>query len=258
MKAIIVLSLFCFLPSLLLASEEKKTIYLGTAHSQSTNKIVYYELHEEKYKKGQPAQFTTTYISPSKKIFAVSTNNFHTLIPSYQFKDTRFGYQLKITPLSNTRFKLTKRVSWNEPAKKTTLMIHEKPIINDSLFPFFISNHWQPMKHKQAWPFIHISAKNLNYYSLKLIQTKQTKTKVYFQIEPSNILYRWLTPPLKLEYAKNSKHLLTFTGVSNIPKNINRNYRVHTYFNYNNKNQLFLSLYKIVNKKNYSTSPTIT
>ena len=210
-KSFLFCSLLYCLSSANWATELTEKFYLGIARSQTTHKIVYYELHQEIYKQKQSKKFVVTYLSPAKKIFATRTDDFSyaKLIPRYNFQDRRFGYKESIIPISNNRFNLKKRVSWNEPIKRATLIINEKPMIIDDGFQYFIKNGWKKLTKKNPpLYFSYILASKLNYYSLLLLTTKITKTNIFFQIKPSNILSRWLASPIKLKYDRKTKNLL--------------------------------------------------
>lgn len=98
-----------------------------------------------------------------------------------------------------------------------------------------------------------IVADKLDYYSLLLLTTKITKTTVFFHVKPKNIFARWLASPIKLKYDRKTKKLLQYSGVSHVPKNINRKYRVITKLNYNQDDPLFLLLYKKIYQKKTNT-----
>jgi len=223
--------LFVFLSSYfnftsLYTSSNKK--YSGFAYDPSSNKTIYTEDFEEVIENGKHVMSSTTVKDASGKIIATRKIDFGKsyVTPNFKLEDLRTGYMEGAT-VSGDSITLYYRDSHHSKINQKKMLV-PLPYVVDGGFNYFIKQKWDDLMKDEIIPFHMAVAAKLDYFTFRARKEKETiidgKKSVVIKIELDNFILRCLVDPITLTYECNSKRLLVYEGITNIPGDKGKNY----------------------------------
>ena len=146
-------------------------------------------------------------------------------VPEYEFihHDTEFIEGLRYRDNQVVLYRReSNRASWEEKAIDFRRV--KKPVIADAGFDVFIRDHLDDFKSGESLDVIYLSAPRLTTLDFTLQPQEQTDERIVLSMFPTNFVIRLLVDPLRVTYSSNTGRLLNFQGLTNVPKNIEKNY----------------------------------
>ncbi|NKF23849.1 hypothetical protein [Solimonas marina] len=195
--------------------------FYGYAYDLKSGRYLYTEVHHEQVDHGHWLGGTIRYYAPDGTLIGDKTLKFDQdpYVPVYDFDMKTDGYHEAITSVSKDGIAMEKRSTRDDPLKKKTIE-HAQPMCADSGFhALLVANFATLMAHK-TFTFTFGVAGNLASYRFRAKRIGDTtfegKPAVRFRVEPDSLL-RWFVDPLVVTYDPETKKLLEYEGVSNIP-----------------------------------------
>lgn len=200
-------------------SKEKRTEKsIGRAYNEQ-GRLLYIENHQSTFSGNQLTNLKTSYSKPeSKKEFGSINSDFskNPFVPTYQFKDERFGRYASIkwsdgkiisTARENSKEKET--IKQFDPTKKT--------VTGQGLHNFLISNISEFQKNpKLKEEIIFLIPMNQDSYSFRIKVKELKEDTIQFRVEADSWLFRIVAPHIDVTYDLKSKRLLIYEGPSNL------------------------------------------
>ncbi|MCX7809621.1 MAG: hypothetical protein N2247_01810 [Leptospiraceae bacterium] len=210
--------------------------FIGYAYDINTNKLLYTENHTEFYYNNKHIKTILIYRDKENKKIAEKISDYtkNSQIPLFHFKDFRNGYE-EGSVYENNQFKIyfiennKKNISKSFPFKEN--------IVLDSGFHKFIQNHFDELLNNKTLTIEFAVPSRLTLISFKVYKVKEyqkdNKKIIRFIFEVDNFVFRLLVKPIYIDYDKESKELLQYTGISNLYDENNKAYNVKIIFKYN-------------------------
>lgn len=207
--------------------------YWATAIDLQTNQIIYREKHTETYSGNIPTSFLVQYFKPNGQEFATKR---------VQFVNTNYDPDINLSYPNLGYNEFTKHLKENTyrvgHTKKSTRTIQYKELsvnrtaVIDNGFDLYIKENMPLLKQGKYLHFDYIAPARLAYYHFRLKPSAITSTRITIKIESDNMLIRLLTQPIIVEYDTIQNRLISYQGITNIPKKSGGNHRAKLIVNY--------------------------
>jgi len=221
----------CFLPFFLIGFTDNNTkinSFAGHAFDLKSNKAIYSEFHEEEFHAGQHKQTLTLYKDPKGKLLAkrkltFSGSNEH---PNYRLDVLKMGYYEGAEVVEGNVKVFNYDVVTRKELSKTLAVT--APYVIDGGLSYFIKKKWTQIMTGKAVSFNFVVPARLDYYRFRVrkISTFEDggRKAVLVSLEPDHFILRSLIDPIKITYDVASKRIIRYEGISNIPKDGDRNF----------------------------------
>lgn len=206
--------------------------FVGEAVSIETGEHVYTERHQvQRTNSGQFLTSRVDYISAEGGVLAEKTLNFsqNVIAPKLRFSDKQNGLTY-VSRMVDDELELVVEPQAVSDSAGSTIALSiedEQTIVVDAGFDQYLNMEWDRLLAGEVlgFEFLALSRGKLVRFELSLVSLSDTRAK--FSIRPSSWLVNLLMDPIYLEYALDSRRLLRYQGLSNIPNpNEDENYRV--------------------------------
>ena len=252
------LTFLCFSP--ITSGAATNLNFLGIATDQENGEIIYREVHcmsptDSWREDNQPWQSKVIYITPQNKILAIKKLNFESSpdsllsstlspktvnpkwVPAYEFEHLDIGFRETISYTEGKlalRRKATSDASWESRYYLLDDQNHSdsKDYIADAGFNNYIQNQLPRLLSGESLTVTYFSAPRLDTITFKIKLTNVKDDLAYIQVYPQNPFIRWLVDPINLIYEKASRKLLSFSGLTNVPANPDKNFNADIEYHY--------------------------
>lgn len=224
-------SLLRLLPIILLAKFSFADTREGIATDLKKGDFLYKEIHQiEKDPQGFNKKITSSYLDKNNTVFAKMVSDFskNKMIPETSFEDFRFQIKQVQQLTSNdkelelTHFKSQKKLNTK------TISLSDDTVAGQG-FDNYIKENFSKLKENKI-KFVVLDQLDFFHFMAKTLPGK-SDTFADFQLKISSFFASLVVSPITVTYAKDSKNLVKYQGLSNI-------------FNDNEKSQEVLITYK--------------
>tara|TARA_R110002110_G_scaffold119309_1_gene293720 strand:+ start:23229 stop:23930 length:702 start_codon:yes stop_codon:yes gene_type:complete len=223
-KNLVLLVVVTFLSNMTYA----KTIqYWASATDLKSNRLVYREKHIEQYKNNRPTLFEVEYYSPTGYKFATKSVKFSNTDydPDIYLNYPRMGYIEYTKRLRGNTYRLGNKSMNAKNISAKDIRVSGIPVV-DNGFDLFIKDNINKLRQRQTLHIAYIAPAKLDYFRFRLQPIQITQKTIKVKIEPDAAVARWLTKPIIVVYDLQKNRMISYTGVTNIPKSHNENHNV--------------------------------
>lgn len=220
-------------------AQSNSSHFMGVAKDPSSKQVLYKEIHclstkpETRLNQGK-----VLYLNPANEIIATkylnnTENNLLTgknqsinpaWVPQYEFVHHDLGFAEALR-FSKDKILLRRKESetadWEE---KLLLPDTDYAIIADAGFDRFVRENLASVIAGEDLDVTYLSAPRLTAINFSIKTISQTEEVIELSLAPRNLVIRLLVDPIKLVYHKESQRLLSFEGLTNVPKKGGENY----------------------------------
>ena len=215
-KLLIILFL-CALQGLF-AIETKK--FNGEAFDLKTGKRLYYDNHEEFWENGKHIYSIIQYKDTNGKVFAKKRIVVQKSATRADFKleDFRDGY-IEGAEVTGNQIKFVYRKNEKEDVKEAVITAPNNAVL-DGGFDYFVLENWDFILAGNKKILNLCAPSQQDCFKFVVFKTGETKRKgldvVNMKVELNNPILAAFVKPILLVYAKDTKKLLQYDGISNI------------------------------------------
>ena len=146
-------------------------------------------------------------------------------LPEYEFvhHPSGFAEAIRYTGRTITLYRREPGSSqWQSKAINAT--DYDKPVIADAGFDQFIRDHLKQLTNGSSLDVVYLSAPRLDTLGFTLQPQEPSDAQVTINMYPSNFVIRLLVDPIQVIYNKNTGQLMKFQGLTNVPRNEDKNF----------------------------------
>ncbi|MCQ8896316.1 hypothetical protein NQT62_07695 [Limnobacter humi] len=207
-------------PTVVWADEGSKTQqFIGKAYDKDSGQWIYTEQHNQTFRNGKWVSGVIRYVLPTGELIAEKKLDFSAdpFIPLTAMSIPRSKYAEAITEV-NKDFVV---MQTTENGKTESDKVNRKnPMCADSGFHAFIQANLPDLNAGKKITLAFGVVGRRSEYSFRILKTGSSqldgKTRVELRAEPDSLL-RFVVDPLTLVYELESRNLLEYNGLSNIP-----------------------------------------
>ncbi len=202
-----------------MATPQVRAFY-GYAYEMKSDRFLYTEVHHQTVDDGHWLGGTIRYYAPDGHLIGEKTLDFHAdpYVPIYRFDMAGDGYYEAITAVG-TQIAMEKRSRAGDALQKKALA-HVAPMCADSGFHPFLVDHFDKLLSGETLSFTLGVAGNLDAYRFRARRIAdgrfENRSVVRFRVEPDSVL-RWFVDPLEVSYDPQTRRLLEYRGIANVP-----------------------------------------
>ncbi|MCB1199028.1 MAG: hypothetical protein KDK41_00175 [Leptospiraceae bacterium] len=213
----------------LYAQAQERKFVQGVAVDAKTNKIAYYENHNEVYKDGSHIYSNVFYKSAtgdliSKKYISFTKSR---IAPDYIKNNVVTGGFESSTNLGNGKFLFKNQDSKEDSLEQKVVQISGTTVV-DGGFDFFVRDNWQELMSGKKMIVNFAIPARLDYYSFRIYKsatsTHRGRPCAVITVDINSAVLRLVADGLTIKYDLETKRLLNYKGVSNIASNSGKNY----------------------------------
>jgi hypothetical protein len=212
--------------------DARTTEFQGKAYDLKTGKLLYTELHRQVSRNGQPRSSEVRYLDPTGKEFARKQIDFAPgrLSPNFRMVDTRVGMEESATRRAG-KIEVFGRVRTGSPDKRASLPVTNPPVI-DVGFHYFIQNNWQRLLSGERVSFLFLVPLRVSPYRFNIRKVATDAKTVTLRMSIANPALALIASHVEVVYAKESRRILEYRGISNIKRTGSGNYRARIVYRY--------------------------
>ncbi|WP_027706606.1 hypothetical protein [Zooshikella ganghwensis] len=215
---------------------------IGKAYDLKSGQPVYIETHTIQINKptknnklivAMPLSDQVTYSSPDGKVFATKTVDYGTtpLTPKVVFNNLKFNQRESVFIQSNNVVILHEEDSQRQQ--------HQLPLKSDLVidagFDTFIRKHWASLLANKTHRFEFLSISETSTYTFKVKKSYEDTNTVTFTMTLDSFIGGLFIDPIIITYEKKEHKLLTYQGLTNIPKDKDSNFSAKIIYTYKEK-----------------------
>lgn len=208
--------LFCLLAPYALANT---LTFEGQAFDLDSQTLLYSERHEvERDAEGRYLSSRVRYFLPDGSPLGTKQTNFgaNPFLPSLSFEDFRTGMFTRLDA-DKTAATLKRTHEGEDKIVRELALEPDALVIADSGFDRMVMANWPTLLQGEALKFEFVTLGHGRLVELQMKLVRKDGNQARFEVEAQNWFFRLLMEPIQLVYDLNHRHLLEYTGVTNIP-----------------------------------------
>lgn len=208
MKSLLTL---CFLLMMTTNSWATQLAFKGVATDLDTGELIYTELHNlELTGEGKPLQETVVYLNQLGVPFGRKNLQYTSATtPDYETTFDQFDWTEAVV--------VTERAISISGKKETTLDWPDSNVAIDSGFHYFVQSRLDSLINGEAHTFSFLSASRARFIDLNISAESVNNDQVVLNMVLDNFFLARLISPIELTYDVNTKQLLRYSGLTNVP-----------------------------------------
>ncbi len=193
--------------------------YDGRATDPESGMLLYIERHLLRERKGKPLARLVTYLCPDGAPFARKIVDYgpSAIAPSFSLTDGRDGYREGMRRANAKVETYVRRAVGG--AERTVAMEDDVRIVADAGFDEYVRRHWQALSQGNSLPIEFVVPASLRTYSFTLRKIASTRIRgvpaYTFRLKLGGLL-GLVAPKIDISYARDSRRLLRFEGITNL------------------------------------------
>lgn len=191
----------------------------GQAFDPESKALLYSEQHVvERDNEGRYLSSRVSYFHPDGTPLGTKQTDFgvNPFLPSLSFEDFRTGLFTRLDASQDAA--TLKRTSNGEDEIIRELELERGSlVIADAGFDRLVMANWPTLLQGEALKFEFVTLGHGRLVELQMKLVAKGKNQARFEVEAQNWFFRLLMDPIELVYDLNQRHLLEYTGVTNIP-----------------------------------------
>jgi hypothetical protein len=236
-KCVFLVSLLCF--SSLSLSAQNVFEFEGHAYDIDNQDLLYVE-HHTVYLDGEGNYLSqqVEYKDPKGVLLVLKTLEYgnRAFLPSMSFQDKRNNHGFEATAAAEHVF-LERDSGSSLDRFEVELSSSMTPVL-DAGFDRLLAKNWDALRSGEVLEFDFFAPTRASMIGFRLSEmASDDKTSARFKIEPSTWLIRLLVDPIILDYDAESRRLVRYKGITNIPRSegnlvLDENYRAEIVYKY--------------------------
>lgn len=216
------------------ATEQEKQ-FTGLAYHLETGELIYLEQHIIRYVDGLPYEETINYLRPNGDLLGTKQMNYvEPVAPNYELM---FQHIERLEQVTRTDSEIVIN------ARNQSIV----PIPNDNFaidggFHYFILQNFEALLAGDRIPFDFLSASRGDFVPLRLEPTFNDGKTLKVEIQFDHFLLSRFIDPILLSYNIEERRMLSYEGLTNVPKSVDELYIARIEYQYDTDVQSFLDL----------------
>ncbi|MEX1214289.1 hypothetical protein [Saccharospirillum sp.] len=223
-------ALLCLVLALLgitkVAAETRTIEFVGKAYDVETSELLYTEEHRLEQEDGVPRQETVRYITSNGDRLAQKDMTY--------WRPTRPAYQLTVTDPARTE--LVKPdddgVSIESVESGTLEWSEDAASVIDGGFHYFIVDHFDTLLAGDTVDFQFLAPTRVRWLGLRVSPVDQIEGQLVLELNVQNRVLSWVISDIELTYDIDTQRLLSYRGLTNLPKPGGGNYTANIEYQY--------------------------
>ncbi len=216
----VILSLAGALAFCICSHAETRTERYTSVARDKNGAEAYQEKHEVLFSDRSVQKANTQYLDPKGHLIGEMTSDFTKMvtIPDYEYKNLRTGTSNGIK-LDKNKITLWRKA---KNGKIENIDFFRDKFSNDALIVgcqglhYYLIDNLEHVKEMKTVPVVYFIPGKLDYYKFSLKYDRDDEKYIYLTISIDNFLLRLFSSKLDLKYSKSDRHLVQFSGLSNI------------------------------------------
>ena len=208
----------------------------GQAYDRTANKLIYSEVHYEKYDQDRVVQSHVVYSDPAGAVIARKKVDFGQapFLPEFSLQNAQTGHR-EMTRYEADKYIVAFTKSADKP-ERTASLSYSASAVADAGFDNFIIQNWQRVLAGEILRCDFLVPGMLTFIRFRIYQHGQVneggRALRLFHVEPDNFFLRTFSSELKLYYDKDRPRLRRFEGISNLRNHRGDNHDVAIFYHY--------------------------
>jgi hypothetical protein len=198
--------------------------YRARAVDLDDGRLLYVEYHAERSCDGRLLDSRVVYVDAAGDTMSTKSLDFRPglITPSVVLEDGRTRYRegAVVQPDSLVLFRQVD----GEEEERTSLEL-DGPAAVDAGFDHAVRRYWERLVTGERVTFDFAVPDKLRTFGFRIRRLEPPSDRLRLRIEPSLFLLRWIAPHIDLTYDVDSRHLLSYRGISNVRDRDGRRYR---------------------------------
>ena len=200
--------------------------FVGIAYSMDDDRILYEERHElTTNDTGQPVRETVSYVTPDGRLLAVKHMTYREPArPAFEIEHRTLDRTENVQPGPEgvqVQSKENGNVDWPD-----------QPAVIDGGFHYYILEHFDRLLAGETVSFQFLAPSRLTWTPLLIEPRGLDGQRLRLTLRLQNPLLNWILDPVQLVYDRDSRRLLEYRGLTNLPRPDKGNYRARIVYNY--------------------------
>jgi hypothetical protein len=194
--------------------------FRGQAFDPDSQTLLYSERHVvERDQDGRYLRSRVDYFHPDGSPLGVKQADFdlNPFLPSLSFEDFRTGVFTRLDSGAAQATLNRRNPDQPETRVRDIEVAPGRLVIADAGFDRMVMAHWAELIDGATVAFEFVTLGHGRMVELRMKRVGQEANRVRFEVEAQNWLFRLLLDPIRLVYDLESRRLLEYTGVTNIP-----------------------------------------
>lgn len=203
----------------------------GKAYDIDTNELVYVEKHLAIGQ--QPSSAKVEYYSPTSKLIAEKHLWFNGSLQTPDFTLNVFtqGQMQGVKNTPDDKFEVLYQESADDDKQSKTIDKPANPVV-DAGFVAFVTNNWNDLMNEKNVKFSFAAPTRQRFIDFEMQLYEQTKNTVTVKMSASSWLINLAVGGIYLTFDKDTKQLLQYKGLTNLPQASGENYRAIIKYQY--------------------------
>ncbi|HET8902601.1 MAG TPA: hypothetical protein VFN16_01240 [Saccharospirillum sp.] len=208
------------------AEETQITDFVGKAYDTESGELLYTEEHRLEQAEGVPQRETVHYVTPGGDTLAEKEMTY--------WQPERPGYRLTITQPERTETvdpgddgvaiesKESGTLEWSE----------DNPSVIDGGFHYFILNHFDQLLAGDSVDFQFLAPSRVRWLGLRVEPAGQADGQLRLDLKVQSTILSWVVSDIELTYDIDTRQLLRYRGLTNLPDPDGGNYTADIKYQY--------------------------
>lgn len=208
------------------AAETRTTEFVGKAYDVETSELLYTEEHRLEQEDGVPRQETVRYVTPNGDQLAQKDMTY--------WRPERPAYQLTVTDPARTEIVKPDNdgVSIESVEAGTLEWSEDAASVIDGGFHYFIVDHFDTLLAGDTVDFQFLAPARVRWLALRVSAVDQTDGQLMLELNVQNRVLSWVISDIELTYDIDTQRLLSYRGLTNLPKPGGGNYTANIAYQY--------------------------
>lgn len=200
--------------------------FVGVGRSLDDHSVLFEERHELSTDgQGRPERETVRYLTPEGELLAVKRMTYwEPARPAYRMEQMTRDRVESVQPASDGV-----RINGKEDGE---LDWPDQAAVIDGGFHYYILEHFDTLEAGDTVEFQFLAPTRLTWTPLQIEPTGVDGRRLELTLRLQNPLLNWILDPVHLVYDRNSRRLLEYRGLTNLPKPGKGYYRAHIVYRY--------------------------
>lgn len=219
------------LPTLVVAEDNQTTEFVGKAYDIDSGDLLYTEEHRLERSGDAPQRETVRYVTPGGNTLAQKEMTY--------WQPERPGYRLTITDPERTELvdPDDEGVSIQSKKSGTLAWSEDNPSVIDGGFHYFILNHFDQLLAGDRVDFQFLVPSRIRWLGLRVEPAGQADGQLMLDLKVQSRVLSWVISDIQLTYDIDTRQLLRYRGLTNLPDPDGGNYTADIHYQYPQSNQ---------------------
>lgn len=208
------------------AEETQTTEFVGKAYDIESGELLYTEEHRLERAGGTPQRETVRYVTPGGDTLAEKEMTY--------WQPERPGYRLEVTDPERTEVVEPDDDGITIESKKsgTLAWSEDNPSVIDGGFHYFILSHFDQLLEGDSVDFQFLAPTRVRWLGLRVEPAGQADGQLRLDLRVQSTVLSWVVSDIELTYDTDTRKLLRYRGLTNLPDPDGGNYTADIKYQY--------------------------